>query len=213
MTTEALKKENLRLTTILSGTETERKRLDGIIADKYAEVKKWNDLYNNLYKEKMIAPENAATAEIQRVSTTLAVTEAEKNRLAGIIAEKNSEIKRWYDLYTNLYKEKMVTPQDAPAVEMQRLSAVLSDTEAEKNRLAGLIVEKDAEIKRWYDLYNNLYQKETVTTENISSAEMERLTAVLADTEAEKNRLAGMIAEKDAEVKRWYDLYNQLQAS
>ena len=213
MTTEALKKENLRLSSILSTTETERKRLDGIIADKYAEVKKWNDLYNQLYKEKVVAPENTASKEIQRVTTTLAATEAEKNRLAGIIAEKNSEIKRWYDLYTNLYKEKMSIPQDAPAVEMKRLSAVLSDAEAEKNRLAGMIVEKDVEIKRWYDMYNNLYQKETVTEEHITAAEMERLTAVLADTEAEKNRLAGMIAEKDAEVRRWYDLYTQLHAS
>jgi len=185
MTTEAIKTENIRLT---------------------------NDLYNNLYKEKMVAAPNAATAEMQRVTTVLADTEAEKNRLAGLIAEKNAEVKRWYDLYTKLYKEKVVSPDNSPAEEMQRLTAVLADAEAEKNRLAALIPEKDVEVKRWYELYTKLYEEKTVTPEHLTTVEMQRVTAVLEDTEAEKNRLAGMIAEKDAEVKRWYDLYTKLYA-
>ena len=95
---------------------------------------------------------------------------------------------------------------------MERLTTVLADTEAEKNRLAKIIPARDAEVKRWYDLYNQLYAEKSVAPETLTAAEMQRVTAVLADTEAEKNRLAGIISEKDAEVKRWYDLYNKLHA-
>ena len=210
MTTEAIKTENLRLTTSLASTEAEKNRLTGIIADKSAEAKKWCEMCNQLGKGKMVAPQNAASAEMQRVTNVLASTETEKNRLAGIIAVKDIEVKRWYDMYTKLFAEKVGAPQNAPAAEMQRLTAVLADTEAEKNRLAGLIPAKDTEVKRWYDLYNTVYAEKTVTPEKLTAAEMQRLTAVLADTEAEKNRLAGIIPEKDAEIKRWYDLYLSL---
>jgi len=210
MTTEALKKENIRLTATLADTEAEKNRLNGLVAEKYTEVKKWNDMYNQLYKEKMVAPENATSVEIQRATTVLAAAEAEKNRLAGIIAEKNTEVKRWYDMYTKLYEEKMVTPETSAAEEMQRRTAVLADAEAEKNRLAGVIAQKDMEVKRWYGMYTKLYEEKTVTPESLTASEMQRLTAALADTEAEKSRLAGLIAEKDVEIKRWYALYNKL---
>ena len=210
MTTEAIKAKNIQLTASLTTTEAEKNRLTGIIADKSSEAKKWCDMCNKLFTEKMSAPQNAATAEMQRVSSVLATTEAEKNRLAGIIAVKDTEVKRWYDMYAKLFAEKVGAPQNAPAVEMERLSTVLADTEAEKNRLAGLIPGKDAEVKRWYDLYTKLYEEKSVTPEKITASEMERLTAILADTEAEKNRLAGIIPDKDAEVKRWYDLYTKL---
>ena len=184
--------------------------MTGIIADKSTEAKKWCEMSNKLFTDKMITPQNAATAEMQRVTSVLASTEAEKNRLAGLIAVKDTEVKRWYDLYTKLFAEKVGAPQNAPDVEMNRLTAVLADTEAEKNRLAGLIPDKDAEVKRWYDLYNKVYEEKTVTPEKLVAAEVQRLTAILSDTEAEKNRLAGLIPDKDAEVKRWYDLYNNL---
>jgi len=212
MTTEAIKAKNIQLTAVLADTEAEKNRLTKIIADKSTEAKRWCDLYNNLYKEKMVAPQNAATAEMQRITTVLADTEAEKNRLAGIIAVKDTEIKRWYDLYNKLFAEKIGAPQNSPAAEMNRLTTVLADTEAEKNRLAKIIPSKDAEVKRWYDLYNELYAEKSVTPENLTAVEVKRVTAVLTETEAEKNRLAGIIPEKDAEVKRWYDLYNKLFA-
>ena len=210
MTTEAIIAKNIQLTTSLASTEAEKNRLTGIIADKSTEAKKWCEMSNKLFKDKMITPQNAATAEMQRVTSVLASTEAEKNRLAGLIAVKDTEVKRWYDLYTKLFAEKVGAPQNAPDVEMHRLTAVLADTEAEKNRLAGLIPAKDAEVKRWYDLYNKVYEEKTVAPEKLAAAEVERLTAILSDTEAEKNRLAGLIPDKDAEVKRWYDLYTKL---
>jgi len=212
MTTDALKKENIRLAAVLTDTEAEKKRLNGLVAEKYTEVKKWNDMYNQLYKEKMVAPQDATSVEIQRATTVLAAAEAEKNRLAGIIAEKNTEVKRWYDMYTKLFEEKMVTPENSPAEEMQRRTAVLADTEAEKNRLAGVMAQKDAEIKRWYGMYTTLFEKKDVTPENLTTSEVQRITAALTDTEAEKSRLAGLIAEKDVEIKRWYTLYNELYA-
>lgn len=210
MTIDALKTKNIQLTALLTDTETEKNRLNGIIADKGAEAKKWCDMYNKLYKEKMVAPQDLTSAEMQRLTTVCASTEAEKNRLAGIIAVKDTEVKRWFDMYTKLYAEKVVTPESSPAVEMERLTAACADMEAKKNHLAGVIPEKDAEVKRWYDMYTQLFEEKSVTPQALSTVEMKRLTAVLADTEAEKNRLAGIITEKDAEVKRWYDMYNRL---
>jgi len=211
MTTEAIKAKNIQLSTVLASTEAEKNRLTGIIADKSAEAKKWCEMCDQLCKDKMVAPQDATAAEMQRVTSVLASTETEKNRLAGIIAVKDTEVKRWYDLYTQLFAEKIGAPQNAPAAEMERLTAVLAGTEEEKNRLAGLIPAKDAEVKRWYDTYNKIHEQSTVTPDNLSAAEVQRLTAILADTEEEKNRLAGLIPAKDVEVKRWYDMYNALQ--
>jgi len=184
--------------------------LTGIIADKSAEAKKWCEMCSEISKGKTVAPQNAATAEMQRVTSALASAETEKNRLAGLIAVKDTEVKRWCDLYNKLYTENISAPQNAPAEEMDRLTTVLADAEVEKNRLAELIPAKDAEVKRWYDLYNTVYGEKTITPENLPAKEVQRLTAILTDTEAEKNRLAAMLPEKDAEVKRWYVLYNNL---
>jgi len=195
MTTEAIKTENLRLTGILTSTEAEKNRLTGIIADKSAEAKKWCEMCSEISKGKTVAPQNAATAEMQRVTSALASAETEKNRLAGLIAVKDTEVKRWCDLYNKLYTENISAPQNAPAEEMDRLTTVLADAEVEKNRLAELIPAKDAEVKRWYDLYNTVYGEKTITPENLPAKEVQRLTAILTDTEAEKNRLAAMLPE------------------